>query len=308
MRKESLIPRAVLARKIGVISESLANYESGRSPLPFGVGLSICRSLDINPQWLATGAPPKIGFVEPAGGIGLPPDLFDTIRFSEGIDKDKAMVETAIMLDKVRTGADLPTEERVVGRRLVFYRGLFEITRSRFAVIAGIKPEALKRYESGSDPVPFVVGERICAVLDLSQLWLALGEKPLGGHIPLDERTVGSDTRATFYQVINMSSAALQAKKPAKPSGVDGFGRLDGTESRDSLVNALAKWHRDFAENIPANLYQEYFREVTELAPAFLKRHRTALNAWAMFFFDGLPHPDRLPPTPARGVQKTKSG
>jgi transcriptional regulator with XRE-family HTH domain len=43
------------AAQVGLSRNQLANYENGRTPLPSGVALRICRHFIIGEQWLATG-------------------------------------------------------------------------------------------------------------------------------------------------------------------------------------------------------------------------------------------------------------
>ncbi|MCG3146881.1 MAG: hypothetical protein PCFJNLEI_00316 [Verrucomicrobiae bacterium] len=59
VRLEERFGQQELADRIGVKRTALADYESGRSRIPFTIGLHICRVLDLNPRWLATGAEPK---------------------------------------------------------------------------------------------------------------------------------------------------------------------------------------------------------------------------------------------------------
>ena len=65
-REERILQRfsqAELAEELGLFRAALSNYELGRVNMPFGVGLRICRGLDLNPRWLATGAEPKRPFI-----------------------------------------------------------------------------------------------------------------------------------------------------------------------------------------------------------------------------------------------------
>ncbi len=42
---------------------SLSHYEYGITALPFGAGIKLCRRLDLNQQWLATGREPRRPYV-----------------------------------------------------------------------------------------------------------------------------------------------------------------------------------------------------------------------------------------------------
>jgi transcriptional regulator with XRE-family HTH domain len=110
-RSESLIPRAILARKIGVGSERLASYEAGRAPLRFGVFLALWKSVHLNPGWLATGEGPRTvrfeGFEEAVRGIG------STMRFSDAYEErlravfEHAEVKLLTALNKSEESLDL---------------------------------------------------------------------------------------------------------------------------------------------------------------------------------------------------------
>jgi len=52
------LSRVMFARKAGIDSSQIANYEHGRSPLRFGDAHKIILAFDLNPRWLATGQKP----------------------------------------------------------------------------------------------------------------------------------------------------------------------------------------------------------------------------------------------------------
>ena len=61
IRKFSHLNQDELARMAGMTAGLIANVEAGRSPLKAGLAISICKSLKVNPRWLAEGAgPPKL--------------------------------------------------------------------------------------------------------------------------------------------------------------------------------------------------------------------------------------------------------
>ena len=45
-----------MAEEIGVTSEQLKSYESGRVPLPYWFASKLCRRFGVNPVWLAEAA------------------------------------------------------------------------------------------------------------------------------------------------------------------------------------------------------------------------------------------------------------
>lgn len=54
-REDRHLSQTEFAAQVGLTRNQLANYESGRTPLPTGVALKICRHFVIGEQWLATG-------------------------------------------------------------------------------------------------------------------------------------------------------------------------------------------------------------------------------------------------------------
>ena len=52
-RKEALIPRAALAVKLGISTDRLFSYETGRARLPWGIAERASKVLDIHPSILA---------------------------------------------------------------------------------------------------------------------------------------------------------------------------------------------------------------------------------------------------------------
>jgi transcriptional regulator with XRE-family HTH domain len=54
---------AELAKESGVSAPSLKHYEHGLAPISLDAGLKICRRLDLNQRWLATGKEPKRPFI-----------------------------------------------------------------------------------------------------------------------------------------------------------------------------------------------------------------------------------------------------
>jgi transcriptional regulator with XRE-family HTH domain/DNA-binding transcriptional regulator YiaG len=58
-REAKSIPRTAFALSVGIGSERLASYESGRVPLRFEVFQAIHRKYFLNPVWLATGQEPR---------------------------------------------------------------------------------------------------------------------------------------------------------------------------------------------------------------------------------------------------------
>ncbi len=85
-RKEMLLPRTRLARKIGIGNERFASYERGRAPLKFGVFLDLWKFFDLNPEWLALGKRPYslryAGFAPLVGPARIDPNM----RFSDAFE------------------------------------------------------------------------------------------------------------------------------------------------------------------------------------------------------------------------------
>lgn len=54
-RKLEKFSQPELASDSGIGRASLSNYEYGLAALPFGAGIKLCRRLDLNQRWLATG-------------------------------------------------------------------------------------------------------------------------------------------------------------------------------------------------------------------------------------------------------------
>ena len=61
-RQEAGISQETLARKAGITRVQLANIETERTNLKFGIGWKICETLDLNPLFLASGQGPKKPF------------------------------------------------------------------------------------------------------------------------------------------------------------------------------------------------------------------------------------------------------
>jgi transcriptional regulator with XRE-family HTH domain len=57
-RKSQLISRVAMADQLGITVDRLANYELGRTPLPWGLVSKLWRTLHLAPRWLATGEGP----------------------------------------------------------------------------------------------------------------------------------------------------------------------------------------------------------------------------------------------------------
>ncbi len=294
-RKDALIPRAVLARRVGILPERLASYENARAPLLFGIGVLICKELDVRPRWLALGEKPQFGFVEPASTVGIEGGILNTLRFSDGILRDQEVMEAAVMR---HNGGDLSTEERAVGRRVATIGNLLEIPTSTLARIAELQPEALQGVFKGSIPLSLAAGEAICHFLGVSQLWLALGEMPIGGKQDLPDGVYSGDSGVTFYQAIKTYAGEIRAQKPSSPVRSNSP-RFDAKESLDPFLSDLAASHRSFFEEIPPSLYGHYVNDLAEMERQFLKKHRVAIHEWCQLMFGQPPWPT-CPPLPKR--------
>ncbi len=63
MRRQERLSQQELADAIGNTRASLANYEYGLAPVPFEVGLKICRRLNVSQAFLALGKEPMRPFI-----------------------------------------------------------------------------------------------------------------------------------------------------------------------------------------------------------------------------------------------------
>ena len=61
-REQLGLTQRELAAKVSLSREKLANFEAGRVPLKFDMGIKICETFDINQRWLAFGKKPMKGF------------------------------------------------------------------------------------------------------------------------------------------------------------------------------------------------------------------------------------------------------
>ena len=69
-RKLEKFSQAELAFESGIGRASLTHYEYAITALPFSAGIKLCRRLDVNPIWLATGKDPRRPYV-PLSDLGL---------------------------------------------------------------------------------------------------------------------------------------------------------------------------------------------------------------------------------------------
>ena len=65
--------------------------------------------------------------------------------------------------------------DKEIGRRLRAARDDRAAKRSAVALRVGISPDQLANYEMGRAPLPWIAGNAICKLLDISQVWLASG-------------------------------------------------------------------------------------------------------------------------------------
>ncbi len=74
-RESTGLSRVEMAKRLGIDSASLANYEHGRVPTPYRVASQVAASANVNQRWLALGKSPREPFF-------LVPESFD-----EGVPK-----------------------------------------------------------------------------------------------------------------------------------------------------------------------------------------------------------------------------
>ncbi|HWZ95535.1 MAG TPA: helix-turn-helix transcriptional regulator [Opitutaceae bacterium] len=79
----------------------------------------------------------------------------------------------------------VPEREKAIGQRLRDIRENCLAKRSALAVRIGVSSDRLSSYEHGRVPLPWIVGDRVCEVLNVSQAWLATGHGKLDHYIPV---------------------------------------------------------------------------------------------------------------------------
>jgi len=87
--------RVSLAKKIGIDSSKLINYEHGRAATPYGVAAKIAAEGNINLRWLATGEFPRLGYFEVPQEFDalIPKNVHFSKVFDRLISKNWAAVE-----------------------------------------------------------------------------------------------------------------------------------------------------------------------------------------------------------------------
>lgn len=84
-REEIRWPQPAFAGEIGLSRDQLANIEYARSPLRFGIGLTICQVFDLNADWLITGRGGKHGAQAFLWAVKFKHESYSTL-FSEVFD------------------------------------------------------------------------------------------------------------------------------------------------------------------------------------------------------------------------------
>lgn len=188
----------------------------------------------------------------------------------------------------------LPSREIAVCRRIIEVRKLLGLEQEKLATSLGISRERLSSYENLRAPLRYELGNRLCAVLDLNQRWLATGKLPqlrymnfpgLSESIPARtlfteaydsalkdpvERAIAGDAAISnqpvdeenFHLISNNEQAIRRA---GLPSGVDPSALLS-----QSLISQLK---RTF-DKLPPEKRSEFYRHVGKSINDFLKRHR----------------------------------
>lgn len=114
-RESKRISRTAFALSIGIGSERLASYESGRVPLRCEVFLAIHRLYFLNPVWLATGQ--ELPAYEAAVDFGRQTIILQKWSFSEAYDR--ALRSWSETRDRIADGVAMKIAESI--NRLLHY-------------------------------------------------------------------------------------------------------------------------------------------------------------------------------------------
>ena len=85
MREDALVTRSTLAKEVAIAREALISYETGTVPLQFWPAVRICKVLDINQTYLASGIGPFRPYVE-FDIAAAKRHVSDRVAFSKGYD------------------------------------------------------------------------------------------------------------------------------------------------------------------------------------------------------------------------------
>jgi len=108
IRKELLISRTAFALKLEISPERLASYESGRVPLPYGIGEDVVTLFYISPLWIALGAGTKV-ISEPSlylHGLDQRRSLLEQIR--DDLAKGRSLLPADVEPEDHRPSSPLP--------------------------------------------------------------------------------------------------------------------------------------------------------------------------------------------------------
>lgn len=102
------------------------------------------------------------------------------------------------------SSSKLPEREIVVCRRIAEVRELLSLEQKQLAKILKITRSNLANVENLRAPVRYIIGDRLCAALDLNQRWLATGELPTLRYFSFAEGLVPRvKPRSTFLEIYN---------------------------------------------------------------------------------------------------------
>jgi DNA-binding XRE family transcriptional regulator len=179
--------------------------------------------------------------------------------------------------------------EPAVGARLSQARALHKISQTDAAAALGITRNQIVSYEIGKVPLPWLIGEKFCAMFGVSQLWLATGELPQWIFVPLDWKRDPSPPRASFATVIQERfSAEIRAfhRELAKQldTTVEQLDPADSLFTSDlpwpyygswrGVVNTVARMATRFAEqDLPPDLHRPFIKSLLENMTDFRRRH-----------------------------------
>lgn len=160
--------------------------------------------------------------------------------------------------------------------------------------------ETLKNYEYGRTAVRFDVGERICAVVNCNQRWLATGQLPMHPHFTISEPLLLALDRPRFrFQTFSKVYDAFLAnrfeerfellarsywKTPAQVSpasrepDLPGIG-FEATSARYFLAQLLGKKLSSRAARFPDEVFAQFESDLDKLAQRYEKKYRKEIEA-----------------------------
>lgn len=160
--------------------------------------------------------------------------------------------------------AELPEEEKQIGRRVRNARLRLKLTQGFLAPLIGLSRHQLNSVEIGRVPLRFDPALTLCGELDLNPLWLAYGEPPPAGFFFVDTSYVPDDelfSQAMEYVAPNYRTVARASAYTAESLGPN----MPATSLQ------LSRW----IPLIPPKEADAFWRELNRTARDFLRRTRS---------------------------------